>query len=345
MSLTTGRIAELTGGALRGSPDVPIEAVALLAEAGQGDLAFIGDAAHAKHWPDSRAAAALVDRKLDPLDPPAPDARAIILVDDVDLALALVLEALAPPPVLPPVGVHPSAVIDPAASLGDGCRIGPLCVVGARAQVGDGCVFHDRVTVMADARIGRGVTMFSGAVVRERCAVGDGSILHAGAVVGADGFGYRPAPDGRGLVKIPQIGDVRIGRDVEIGANACVDRAKFGSTIVGDGCKIDNLVQIGHNCRLGRCVVIAGLSGLAGSITVGDGVMIGGAADLKDHITIGPGAKIAGGAQVMNDVPAGETWAGSPAQEYRRAAREYAAVRQLPEALKQVRKHLKSLTD
>jgi UDP-3-O-[3-hydroxymyristoyl] glucosamine N-acyltransferase len=340
MSLTSGQIAELTGGELHGSADVVIRSVQLLDEAGPNDLAFIGDDKHAKKWSTSQAGAALIARKLDLAD--GPD-QASIRVDDVDLALAIVLEQLAPQPVVPAEGVHPSAIVDPSAQIGRGCRIGPLCVIGPNVTLGDGCTLHDRVTIEADVTIGAGVDLRSGAVIGQRCEIADGSLLHPGAVIGADGFGYRPAPDGKGLVKIPQIGNVVIGRGVEIGANSCVDRAKFGSTVIGDGCKIDNLVQIGHNCRLGRCVIVAGQTGLAGSVSVGDGAIIGGACAIRDHLTIGPGATIAGGSQLMNDVPAGETWAGSPALLARDALRQAAAARQLPEVMKKVRKYLKDL--
>jgi len=338
MPLTTAQIAELTGGELRGSGEVVITAIALLDEAGPSDLAFIGDDKHAKRWADSNAGAALIARKLNVEDG---DGRCSIRVDDVDLALALVLERLAPPAVLPERGVHPSSVIDDSATIGKDVRIGPHCTVGPHAVVGDGCILHDRVSVMAQATLGRAVHLRPGVTIGERCEVGDGSALHAGVVIGADGFGYRPAPNGQGLIKIPQIGNVVIGRDVEVGANSCIDRAKFGSTVVGDGCKIDNLVQIGHNCRLGRCVIVAGQAAMAGSVTVGDGAIIGGACDIKDHLTIGAGARLAGGAQLMNDIPPGQTWAGSPALDARTALRQATAVRQLPEVMKKVRKFFK----
>ncbi len=339
-ALTAHQIAELTGGRLVGDADAAITGVQTLDRAGADDLVFVGDAKHAAKLAATQARVVLLGSKL---DVPEADGRAYIIVDDVDLALGKVLERFAPPPVLPEPGVHAAAVIDPTAQLGRQLRIGPHVVVGPGAQIGDGCVLHANVTVMAAVKLGAGLTLWPGVVVRERCTIGDGSILHPGVVVGTDGFGYRPDPDGRGIVKIPHIGTVQIGRLVEIGANTTIDRAKFDATVIGDACKIDNLVQIGHNCRLGRGVIIAGATGLAGSIEIGDGVVIGGAADIRDHLTIGPGARIAGGAQVMNDVPAGETWAGSPAQEYHAAVKQYAAVRQLPEIMKTVRKHLRSI--
>jgi UDP-3-O-[3-hydroxymyristoyl] glucosamine N-acyltransferase len=155
--------------------------------------------------------------------------------------------------------------------------------------------------------------------------------------IGADGFGYRPSPDGHGIVKIPQIGTVKIGDGVEIGSGSCVDRGKFSATTIGDGTKIDNLVQIAHNCKLGRFCVMAGQSGLAGSVTLGDGVMMGGGARVKDHVTIGDGAKLGGNAGVISDVAPGKTVLGVPADDHRQTLRRWAAQKQLPDLIKQMK--------
>ena len=152
--------------------------------------------------------------------------------------------------------------------------------------------------------------------------------------IGADGFGYRPALDGKSLVKIPQIGTVNIGREVEIGAGSCIDRGKFSATTIGDGTKIDNLVQIAHNCTIGRSCVIAGLVGISGSVTIGDGVMIGGNVGIADHITIGDGAKLGAKAGVMRDVAPGAFIVGAPARDTKKAMREWAALAKLPDLIK-----------
>ncbi|MCL4166323.1 UNVERIFIED_CONTAM: hypothetical protein GTU68_048792, partial [Idotea baltica] len=171
--------------------------------------------------------------------------------------------------------------------------------------------------------------VWSGTVIRERTVIGAYCIFHTNVSIGADGFGYRPSDDGRGLVKIPQIGNVVIGNGVEIGANSCVDRGKFSSTIIGDGCKIDNLVQIAHNCVMGRSCIMAGHSGLAGSVTLGDGVIIGGSASIKDHTTIHSGATIGAGSGVMGDVEAGKIMLGYPATESREMLKQWVALRKL----------------
>ena len=331
MPLTTQQIAELTGGELIGPPNVHIVSMQRIDAAQPDQLTFVSHERYAARWPGSRAGAALVARSLE-LEPS--NGRAIIRVADVDIAVARVLEALAPPPVRPELGVHASAVIEPTARVDADARIGPQCYVGRSVRIGRGAVLHAGVHVLDESTIGAESVLWSGVVVRERCVIGSRCIVHPNVTIGADGFGYRPAPGGGGLLKVPQIGNVVIGDDVEIGAGTCIDRAKFGSTEIGSGTKIDNLCQIAHNCRVGRDVIIAGRAGLAGSVVVGDGVILGGGVGLRDHITIGPGARILGYAAVMNDVPAGETWGGYPAKEAKMAAREYAALRRLPELLK-----------
>jgi UDP-3-O-[3-hydroxymyristoyl] glucosamine N-acyltransferase len=255
--------------------------------------------------------------------------RAMIVVPDADLALIEVLRILAPPATSRAPGVHPSSVVDPSAQIDPAAHVGPHCVVEARAVIGPGAVLLAGCFVGVEARIGAGTTLHPGARVLERCVVGRACILHTGVVLGADGFGYRPRPDGRGLIKVPHIGNVVVGDDVEIGANTCVDRAKFGSTTIGDGTKIDNLVQIAHNCTIGRCCILCGQVGLAGSVTLGDGVVLGAKAGITDNLTIGAGAQIGAGSGVMNDVPAKETWLGAPARPAKETLRMMMELRKM----------------
>jgi UDP-3-O-[3-hydroxymyristoyl] glucosamine N-acyltransferase len=340
MSLTTAEIADLVGGQLQGPGDLTIDRLQTLDRAQPGHLTFIGDQKHAQRWPDCQASAALVDASVELA---ADDRRALVRVEQVDLAMARLLEAFAPQRARPQPGVHESAVIDPAAKIGRDVTIGPHCLIEAGVTVEDRAVLHHHVSLLRESHLGSNAELWPGVVIGQRCTVGAGSILHSNVVIGTDGFGYRPSPDGSGLVKIPHIGAACIGRDVEIGAGTCVDRGKFDHTTIGDGTKIDNLVQVGHNCRIGRCVVIAGSTALAGSVTIGDGARIGGMVAVKDHVAIGAGAQLAGGAQVMNDVPAGQTWGGSPAREVGIAAREYVAIRKLPELLRKLRRLEKQL--
>ncbi|MHC4991324.1 MAG: UDP-3-O-(3-hydroxymyristoyl)glucosamine N-acyltransferase [Planctomycetota bacterium] len=333
-SYTTRQIAEHVAGRLEGPDDLTITGVEQIDNADTGQITFIGTTRYGKMWPASRATAALVQERLDL--GPDPD-RAFIRVPDTDLALAVVLEMFSPPQVTPPPGVHDRAFVDPTAELAAGAAVGALSHVGSCVHIGEDTVIHPSVTILDGAAVGAGCTLWPGVVIRERCVVGDGCILHCNVTIGADGFGYRSHPDGRSLVKIPQIGTVRLGRNVEIGAATCVDRGKFSETLIGDGTKIDNICQIGHNCRIGRCTIIAGLVGIGGSTTIGDGVMIGGGAIIKDHVTIGDGARLGGDSSLMNDIPPGETWHGHPAHEARAAFREFAAIRRLPELMRMLK--------
>lgn len=333
---TTHQISLKVSGRLDGPGDLKITGVEQIDRAANGQVTFIGTRHYAEKWPSSRAAAALVKQEFD-LQPGS--GRALIRVADADLALAAVLEMFSPPAPAPQPGVDPRAFVHPQAVLGEGVAVGPMCCIGPRVRIGRGTVIHPNVTILDDSVIGAGCVLWPGVVIRERCEIGDACILHPNVTVGADGFGYRPSPDGRSLIKIPQIGTVRLGREVEIGAGTCVDRGKFSETHIGDGTKIDNLCQIGHNCRIGRCVVMAGKVGIGGSVTIGDGAMIGGGTIIKDHVTIGAGARLGGASALMHDIPPGETWHGHPAHDARAAFREFAAIQRLPDLLRKL-KHM-----
>ncbi|QNN22870.1 UDP-3-O-(3-hydroxymyristoyl)glucosamine N-acyltransferase [Planctomycetales bacterium ZRK34] len=335
MGLTTQQIADLTGGQLHGPGDVAIDSMEIVGRATAGQLTMIGSSLYAEQWGDSQATAALVAEGVELAEA---NGRAFIVVADVDLASAAVLKKLAPEPVAVAEGVHPSVTVDATARLGRGVRIAAGCYIGPNVVIGDNVTLHANVTIHAESQIGDSCVIWSGTVIRERCTLGPRCILHPNVTIGADGFGYRPAPGGAGIVKIPQIGTVQIGAEVEIGAGSCVDRGKFSATIIGDSCKIDNLVQIGHNCRLGRCVIIAGVAGIGGSVTIEDGAVIGAGVGIADHHTIGAGAKLAARAGVMHDIPAGQTWGGMPAQPFRAFMREASALRHLDKTLRWLRK-------
>jgi UDP-3-O-[3-hydroxymyristoyl] glucosamine N-acyltransferase len=325
---TTGSLASILNARLDGPADLPVARLDTIDRAGPDALTFIRSPAFAARWAASKATAALIS---DGIDAPGhdPARRALLHVPDADEALIAALELFAPEP-SPSWGSpprHPSAVIDPSAELAGSAHIGPGCVIGAGARVGDHSILTANVVVGPGAAIGRACTLHPGVAVLERCSIGDRCILHAGVVIGADGFGYRPSD--HGPVKIPHIGSVRIGNAVEIGANSCIDRAKFGETIVGDGTKIDNLVQIGHNCVIGRGCIICGLCGLSGSVTLGDGVVLAGGVGIADNIVIGDGARIGGRSGVMNNIPPGQTWLGNPALPHRQQARIVAALRRI----------------
>ena len=339
---TTGSIAQAVRGRLVGRDDLPITDLAGLEQAGPASLTFIRDRDFAGKWSASRAGAALVSEQLE-IPGHNIAARALIYVADADLAMVKVLGMFERKQESPSLGIHPTAIVDPSAHVAPTARIGPFCIVGARTVIGEHCTLMGRVTLGADVSLGSGATLFPGVVVYDRCSIGAQSILHANVNIGTDGFGYLPDPQGRGLIKIPHIGTVEIGSGVEIGAGSCVDRGKFGPTIIGDGTKLDNLVQIAHNCRVGRCVIICGNSGLAGSAVIGDGALIGGAVGIIDNIHIGAGAKIGAKSGVMCDVPAGQTWTGLPAAPHMDQMRTWSAAKRLPDLLRAVRKLQKTV--
>jgi len=324
ISYSISEINEILKGELIGNTDQKIEGPEELQKASNNQITFIGSKKYTKFWPDSKACAAIVN---DTLTIEPGDNRALIKVKNADLAMAKILELFNPPAPVFDTDIHPTAVIHETAKIGEGCKIGANCYVGKDVELGSGVILYPNVCVFDETIISINTVVWSGTVIRERCIIGSNCIFHTNVSIGADGFGYRPSDDGRGLVKIPQIGNVIIGHYVEIGANSCVDRAKFSSTIIGDGCKIDNQVQIAHNSVMGRFCIMAGHSGLAGSVTLGDGVIIGGSASIKDHTTINSGATVGAGSGVMGDVEAGKTVLGYPAQDARDMLKQWVAIR------------------
>ena len=310
---TIEEINEVLKGTIVGSITTKITAPEQLEVANETEISFIGNKKYEKFWATSKACVAVVNEDIS-IEPE--ENRAFIKVKNADLAMSQVLTLFAPPPPIFKTDIHPTATIDETAQIGNGVKIGAHCYVGPN------------VTILDESTIGKNTTIWPGAVVRERCHIGNDCIIHPNATIGADGFGFRPDPE-KGLVKIPQIGNVIIGNNVEIGANSSVDRGKFSSTILGDGCKIDNLVQIGHNSKLGMFCIMAGNSGLAGSVTLGNGVIIGGSASIKDHTTIGDGAIIGAGSGVAADVEAGKTMLGYPAIDAKDALRQWAILKRM----------------
>jgi UDP-3-O-[3-hydroxymyristoyl] glucosamine N-acyltransferase len=324
-SYSVQEINEILKGIILGNTSKSITAPEQLEDASDSEISFIGNKKYEKFWSSSKACVAVVNEDIS-IEPG--DNRAFIKVKNADLAMSQVLELFAKPMPSFSVDIHPTAVIDKSAVIGIGAKIGAGSYIGPNAKIGENAIIYPNVTVLDECTIGKNTVLWSGTVVRERCHIGNDCIIHPNATIGADGFGFRPCPE-RGLVKIPQIGNVIIGNNVEIGANSCVDRGKFSSTVLGDGCKIDNLVQIGHNSKLGRFCIMAGHSGLAGSVTLGDGVIIGGSASIKDHATLGSGVIVGAGSGVTCDVPAGKTVLGYPAVEARDALKQWAILKRL----------------
>lgn len=316
-----------------GADRVSITGIATLGEATAEQLTFVGSDPYAAELPSTRAASAIVQRRIKV--PPAWETR-ILRVDDADLAVGKVLSLFAPPVPKPEAGIDPTARIDPSAVVGEQVRVGPFVVIGRGARIGRGSILHAGVYVGDEVSVGEACQFFPHVVLRERITIGNRVVIHAGSVLGTDGFGYRW--DGRQHQKIPQIGTIVIEDDVEIGSCVCIDRAKFSTTLIGRGTKIDNLVQIGHNVQVGPHCIIVGQAGLAGSSRLGAGVVLGGQTAVRDHIKIGDGAMAAACSAIAEDVDAKTIVSGMPALPHRQSLREQAALRRLPDLVVQVRK-------
>jgi UDP-3-O-[3-hydroxymyristoyl] glucosamine N-acyltransferase len=313
--------------------DRPVRGIATLGDAGPEDLTFVGSDAYVKRLSASRAMGAIIHRKV---HLPEGYAGVTFVVDDADLAVAKVLELFAPPIPRPRPGVDPLARVAGSAQVAEGAAVGPFVFIGERVRIGRGTVLHPGVYVGDDVVIGADCELFPQVVVRERITLGDRVIIHAGSVLGSDGFGYRW--DGTKHAKIPQIGTVIVEDDVEIGSCVCVDRAKFSTTRIGRGAKIDNLVQVAHNVSIGPHCVIAGQAGLAGSVTLGAGVVMGGQSAVRDHVSVGDGSMVAACSAVAEDIGPKSVYAGAPALPHRQWLREQGSVRYLPELRNQVKK-------
>ncbi|HEY0615054.1 MAG TPA: UDP-3-O-(3-hydroxymyristoyl)glucosamine N-acyltransferase [Candidatus Elarobacter sp.] len=328
---TLGELAQRTGGRVVGDASVRIERIAAVDDAGPASLTFAVDERYLQSALGSRAAAVLTDAAL--VRDGETYAKPLLTVPSARVALAALLAELEPPRPRGPF-VHPTAAVDETARIGENVWIGPQVSVGPRARVGDRSVLQAGVVIGADAATGADCLFHPRAYLADRCVAGDRVVLQAGAVIGSDGFGWAFL-DGR-LVKIPQIGIVTLGDDVEIGANTCVDRAQTGVTSIGNGTKIDNLCQIGHNARIGEHNAIAAFAGMAGTTTIGDYNRIAGSALFPGHTTIGSRVTIGGASHVWGDVPDGAFVSGQPAQNHRDHVRLQAYLRKLPKLFARV---------
>ena len=322
---TLAELADRTGGHVVGDAAVTVERIAAIEDADATTLTFAVDEKYLRAALRSRAGAVLADASL--LAGGETYSKPVLAVPSARVALAALLAALEPPQPRGPF-VHPTAAIDSTASVGESVWVGPHVTIGARTHVGDRTVLHAGVVLGADARIGEDCLFHPRAFLADRCVAGDRVVLQAGAVIGSDGFGWAFLDER--LVKIPQIGIVTLGDEVEIGANTCVDRAQTGVTSIGTGTKIDNLCQIGHNARIGEHTAIAAFAGLAGTTTIGDYVRVGGQSAFPGHTTIGNRVTIGGGSHVWGDVPDGAFVSGQPAQDHRSWVRLQAYIRRLP---------------
>ena len=331
-SLTAQTVADLVGGRLVGDGSTTLVAVGPLDRADGHTLSFLAAGRYLSAFKASTAGAVLL-REEHAAEPLGPGTR--IVVAEPHKAIHLVAERLYPQEEHAP-GIHPTAVLGTGVDLGPEVSIGPYAVlgrrvrIGARAVIGAGCVIGDDVTLGADGVLDPHVTIYSG------CTLGARVLLKSGAIVGGPGFGYTEGDEGHS--RLLHVGSVIIEDDVEIGSHTCVDRGSLGDTVVGQGTKIDNLVQVAHNVRIGPHCLIAGQAGFAGSSRTGQGVLIGGGAMIGGHNSVGDGARIGGASGVTGNVPAGEAWSGMPARPHRESLRTQAALQRLAAVAVQLEK-------
>jgi UDP-3-O-[3-hydroxymyristoyl] glucosamine N-acyltransferase len=335
---TIEQLAALVGGTLRGAGGGTIRGVADVREAGADQATWVSRGKFVERLTKSAAGVVLVPVAFGETPMPA------ILCPNIERSVAALFSAFARPVSRPDPGIHPAAIVHPSAKIGEAPAIGAHAVIDAGVTVGARCVIHPGVFVGRDTAIGDDCQFWPNVVIRDGCRIGHRVVIHSCSVIGADGFGYY-FDQGRHH-KIPHIGGVILEDDVEIGACACVDRSKFGATIVGTGTKIDNQVQVAHNMRVGRHVVIAGQAGCAGSARLGDYCVVGARAVVLDNVTVDDRVTLASCAVADKDVPSGLVVSGNPAQDHREELRERAMVRRLPklvEQLKELERRVESL--
>jgi UDP-3-O-[3-hydroxymyristoyl] glucosamine N-acyltransferase len=332
MPITIAELATRVSGTLvGGEPSRPVTGAATLETATPGDVTLVDAPSKLHLLAKSRATAAIVPSGTGPLDRPT------IEVADVHAAFTAAVLTFRPPRPAPRIGVSPQAAVDPTARLAADVDVHPFATIAAEVEIAAGATIHSGARIMPGCRIGAGTVIHPNAVLYENTIVGARCIVHAGAVLGAFGFGYKAGPEGYTLSA--QLGWVELADDVEVGAATTIDRGTYGPTVIGAGTKIDNLVMIAHNCRLGRHAMICSQVGVAGSTTTGDWVVMAGQVGVRDHVHIGDKAVLGARSGVSNDVEPGKVVLGEPAIDLRERKLQLAAMSKLPE----MRRELKQL--
>jgi UDP-3-O-[3-hydroxymyristoyl] glucosamine N-acyltransferase len=323
-----GDLASRLGAELRGDAELEVAGVKGIEEAGPTEITFVANPKYAGLARRTKAAAVLVDPDFQEI------AAATLRIKNPYLAFSRALGLFYQPPVYAP-GIHPTAVIDPTSVIGEGAHIGAYVVVGPKVRLGANATLLPHVVLYPGVVAGTHLFAHAHAVVRENCILGDHVTLENGAIVGADGFGFAKNEAGH-WEKIPQSGPVRLGDRVDVQANACIDRATVGETAIGEGSKIDNLVQIGHGSKVGENTLVCAQTGLAGSSVIGNNVILAGQTGVAGHCTVGDGVILTAQSAVSHDVPPGKTLSGSPGFDNRVWLRAVTIFQRLPELLKRL---------
>lgn len=344
MDITAAQLSQLLNGTLEGNPDTTVRQPARIEEARSGDLAFLDNPKYESFAYTTEASILLVNKSFQPTQPVQ---ATLIRVDDVRSSLAFLLEKFND--IVNPNGTAPQvseqAWVHPDAHIGSKSSIGAFAVVEAGSVIGENCTIYPQVFIGRNVQIGNNCKLFPGVRIHHNCVIGDNCILHANAVIGADGFGFAPQED-KTWKKVPHVGNVVLETNVEIGANACIDRAALGSTILHDGVKIDNLVHIAHNVEVGKNSVMAAQVGVAGSTKIGENVQLGGQTGISGHISIADGTRVQAQSGIASSIKEpNQALFGAPAFDYHDYVRAYVVFKNLPDLQRKVRELEKKLKD
>jgi UDP-3-O-[3-hydroxymyristoyl] glucosamine N-acyltransferase len=332
-----GEVARRLGAELRGNADLEITGVKGIEEAGPTEITFVANPKYAGLARKTNAAAVVVEPEFPEID------AATLRIKNPYHAFSLALGMFYQPPRYA-AGIHPTAVIDSTAEIGEGAHIDAYVVIGENVRIGPHATLLPHVVIYPGVRVGRHLFAHAHAVIREGCELGDHVTLENGAIVGADGFGFSKNDQGH-WEKIPQSGPVRLGDRVDVQANACIDRATVGATEIGDGTKVDNLVQVGHGSRVGKDTLICAQTGLAGSSVIGNNVILAGQTGIAGHCSVGDGVTLTAQSAVSHDVPAGKMISGSPGFDNRVWLRAVTIFQRLPELLRRLDRVEKKLAE
>lgn len=327
MEFTASTIAGFLNGEIIGNPNIKVNTVAKIEEGCSGALSFLANPKYEHYLYDTKSSVVLINKSFVPT---APVSATLIKVDNAYEAFASLLRLVdqARPR---KKGIHPTAIIESTAKIGSAVYIGPYAYIGENCIIGDECSIYPHVYVGDNTQIGRGSILNPGVKIYHDCVIGESCIIHAGTVIGSDGFGFAPQSDSE-FMKIPQLGNVILEDNVEIGSNVAIDRATMGSTIIRKGVKLDNLIQIGHNVEVGENTVMAGQTGIAGSTKIGKNCMFGGQVGIAGHIKIANGTKIGAQGGILGEIKEENTVIlGSPAIEVKQFLRSSVIFKKLPE--------------
>jgi UDP-3-O-[3-hydroxymyristoyl] glucosamine N-acyltransferase len=341
MEFTARLIADYLKGEIEGDPEAIVNTVAKIEEGFKGALSFLANPKYEQYIYSTKSTVVLVNKDFMPSGKIESTLIKVSNAYEAFASLLTLVEKSKPKK----KGIHQSAVIEPSAKIGTDIYIGPYAYIGENCIIGDGCAIYPHVFIGDGTQLGKNCTLYPGVKIYHECIIGKGCVIHAGSVIGSDGFGFAPQSESE-FMKIPQIGNVILEDNVEIGANAAIDRATMGSTIIRKGVKIDNLVQIGHNVEVGENTVMAGQTGIAGSTKVGKNCMFGGQVGLAGHIKIADGTKIGAQAGIGSDVKETSVLLGTPAIDSRQFIRSSVVFKNLPEInikIRTIEKELESL--